>query len=411
MKPIRSIVSINASVIPVRLKLVLTRLGSLILLFQRMPVVQMLFPEANILGGGSLANSFALAVTTVAGLGAFDSVAGQTTIDQTSPIAGSTDVPATVSAPLNFVFQCINAPSQPESWSSTALPAGLALTYTTTTPLGIYTNNITGTPGTAGSYPVTITVWKDPFYAVAGDSVPQLFNIYVLGFATQPVATTTISSGGTTTLNSVVTGKPAASALAYQWYQGTSGTTTTPVGTNSASFTTPALISSTSYWVKITSVLSTSTVSANSNTAAVTVTLATSGYGSWATGLSAAQNGPAQIPQNDGVTNLAKFAFNLNPLAPDVRRLSVGGNGTVGLPGGAVVGGKLRLEFLRRKASTNPGITYTAQFGSDLTGWTDVPVGTPAGTSIDATWERVVVDDPTVGATKSFGRVKVLQNP
>jgi hypothetical protein len=66
--------------------------------------------------------------------------------------------------------------------------------------------------------------------------------------------------------------------------------------------------------------------------------------------------------------------------------------------------GKLRIEFLRRKASTNPGI------GSDFVGWTDIPVGTPAGTSIDATWERVVVDDPT-GRTARFGRVKVVQAP
>ncbi len=409
MKPIRYIISINAKGIPVRLKHVLTRFGSLVLLLQRMPVVQMLFPEANILGGGSLANSFALAVTTVAGLGAFDSVAGQTTIDQTSPILGSTDVPATVSASLNFIFQCTNAPSQPESWSSTALPAGLALTYTSTTPAGVYSNHITGTPGTAGSYPVTITVWKDPFYAVPGDSVPQLFNIYVLGFATQPAATTTISSGGTTTLNCSFTGKPPAATLTYQWHQGSTGVTTTPVGTNSSTYTTPGLSASTNYWVKITSVLSSSTVAANSHTATVTVTM--TAYNSWAAGLPTGQSGPGQTPQNDGVTNLAKFAFNMNPLAPDVRRLSVGGNAMAGLPGSAVVGGKLRLEFLRRKASTNPGITYTAQFGSNLVAWTDVPVGTPAGTSIDATWERVVVDDPTVGATKSFGRVKVLQTP
>jgi Ig-like domain CHU_C associated len=41
--------------------------------------------------------------------------------------------------------------------------------------------------------------------------------------------------------------------LAYQWYQGASGVTTTPVGTNAPSYTTPALIAETSYWVRITS--------------------------------------------------------------------------------------------------------------------------------------------------------------
>ena len=40
--------------------------------------------------------------------------------------------------------------------------------------------------------------------------------------------------------------------FSYQWYVGTSGTTTTPVGTNSNSYTTPPLTSTTSYWVRVT---------------------------------------------------------------------------------------------------------------------------------------------------------------
>ena len=141
--------------IPPRLKLVLTRLGSLVLLFQRMPVVQMLFPEANIMGGASLANSFTLAVTTVVGLGAYDSVAGQTTIDEvlplvvTGPDPASTalqdaiNVPATVSAALNFQFKCSTAPSSPKSWKTTyggtagALPGGLAMKNIMTTVDGV----------------------------------------------------------------------------------------------------------------------------------------------------------------------------------------------------------------------------------------------------------------------------------
>jgi hypothetical protein len=113
-------------------------------------------------------------------------------------------------------------------------------------------------------------------------------------------------------------------------------------------------------------------------------------------------------PKGDGVSNLEKFAFNLDASKADVRRLVVGGGGLTGLPGTTLIAGPtLRLEYLRRKASSNPGITYVAQFGSDLTGW--VPAtGTP--TSIDDTWERVVVDDaPPVGSTKRFGRVVVSQ--
>ena len=53
-----------------------------------------------------------------------------------------------------------------------------------------------------------------------------------------PPQSVTIPSGTTTTLTVTATGSP---TLAYQWYQGTSGDTSTPVGTNAASFATPAL--------------------------------------------------------------------------------------------------------------------------------------------------------------------------
>jgi hypothetical protein len=111
------------------------------------------------------------------------------------------------------------------------------------------------------------------------------------------------------------------------------------------------------------------------------------------------------------VRNLEKFAFNMNPMAADCRRLTVGANGNAGLPGAAMVGGKLRLEFIRRKAATHPGITYTPQFASGIGAWLDVTVDSPA-TSIDSTWERVVVDDPATAAGPArFARLKVVQFP
>ncbi len=84
------------------------------------------------------------------------------------------------------------------------------------------------------------------------------------GIATQP-ASTSITSGQTTTLSVTASGT---GPFTYQWYEGSLGTTATPVGTNSASFTTPALAATTSYWVWV----SNDAGNVNSSAATVTVT-------------------------------------------------------------------------------------------------------------------------------------------
>jgi hypothetical protein len=73
-----------------------------------------------------------------------------------------------------------------------------------------------------------------------------------------------IQSGQTATLLVTATGT---APLSYQWYQGISGDTSSPVGANSNSFTTPALTSTRSYWVRVANSCGT----ANSGTVTVTV--------------------------------------------------------------------------------------------------------------------------------------------
>jgi hypothetical protein len=78
-------------------------------------------------------------------------------------------------------------------------------------------------------------------------------------------ASVTINSGQSTTVGVVATGT---GPFSYQWYQGTSGTLTSPIpGATSSSYTTPALTATTSYWVRV----SNAAGSADSNTATVTV--------------------------------------------------------------------------------------------------------------------------------------------
>src|SRR5712671_1786453 len=74
-----------------------------------------------------------------------------------------------------------------------------------------------------------------------------------------------IGSGQTATLTVVATGS---GPLSYQWYEGPSGTTTTPIsGATSSSYTKQNLTKTTSYWVQV----SDSNGSANSNTAVVLI--------------------------------------------------------------------------------------------------------------------------------------------
>jgi hypothetical protein len=70
-----------------------------------------------------------------------------------------------------------------------------------------------------------------------------------LPVATVPSATLPVPAGGNTTLTESATG---VAPITYQWYQGNGGDTSQPVGTNGPTWTTPALLNSTSYWVRVT---------------------------------------------------------------------------------------------------------------------------------------------------------------
>jgi uncharacterized protein YjiK len=72
-------------------------------------------------------------------------------------------------------------------------------------------------------------------------------DIVTPAFVEQP-ASTTVGSGTATTLTVSASGFPAPD---YQWYQGERGDISTPVGTNSNTFTTPSLATTTSFWVRI----------------------------------------------------------------------------------------------------------------------------------------------------------------
>ncbi|WP_035608328.1 lamin tail domain-containing protein [Haloferula sp. BvORR071] len=113
-------------------------------------------------------------------------------------------------------------------------------------------------------------------------------------------------------------------------------------------------------------------------------------------------------PHHDGVSNLLKYAFNLDGSNPDRRTLTPG-TGIQGLPaiihGGSGAGTTLSVEYLRRR---NSGLVYTPQLSSTLSSF--IPFSAAESvTTIDGAWERVVVAE-SLGSTppdRLFASVKV----
>ena len=109
-----------------------------------------------------------------------------------------------------------------------------------------------------------------------------------------------------------------------------------------------------------------------------------------------------QTPGPDGTRPLLRFAFNLTATEPS--RTLVPGQSISGFPAMWLDAARNRLcvEFVRRKASTNPDIVYDVQFCSILPNWNSA--GTETGvTPIDSIWERVRYED-TVSASQAQAR-------
>ena len=134
-----------------------------------------------------------------------------------------------------------------------------------------------------------------------------------------------------------------------------------------------------------------------------------------ANGLAANGSQDLLTPAGDGVPNILKFAFNMigtDPgqaatlATPNSAQLSP--TGTAGMPFAAAeaVTGKLQLTYIRRKATSNPGITYAVEFSDALTTWQINASATESITAIDSTFERVTVTDSTTPANR-FVRVRV----
>ena len=135
-------------------------------------------------------------------------------------------------------------------------------------------------------------------------------------------------------------------------------------------------------------------------------------YQDWAlaAGLEGGDAAPDAAPFHDGISNLLKYAFNMNGSGPDLTVLEPG-SGATGLPVWKLIGSGsatvLRVEFLRRIGSN---LVYTPEVSTTLEDFSFAPMtGEPVITNIDTEWERVMLDEPADPAVtpRYFGRVGV----
>ena len=123
-----------------------------------------------------------------------------------------------------------------------------------------------------------------------------------------------------------------------------------------------------------------------------------------------------QTPAEDGVRNLLKFTFNMLGTGVDktselttANRSTLPADGMAGLPlAGGKIDGKPELTYIRRKASSNPGITYTVQFSNDMSpgSWGTRTAATESVTSLGSTFERVAVHHSEAAQIR-FARVRI----
>lgn len=134
-------------------------------------------------------------------------------------------------------------------------------------------------------------------------------------------------------------------------------------------------------------------------------------FSDWAQFLPTGQRGYGDNPAKDGVNNLLKYAFNMNPNQADVGMLAPS-TGTSGLP--AITrqtngsSGIFRFEFVRRIGS---GLTYSPRKSVSMSAASWLPLAdTPTVLPINADWERVIYEEPfNPSATpRYFGRVEVV---
>jgi hypothetical protein len=99
------------------------RLGSLLVLLERGPLVKLL-PEARVITTSGFSRALSRVVTSIAGLCAWDAVSGASSVKQVAPVANSATVPGTGGQPLAFLFNYTGSDTPDHFQIIGAIPEG-----------------------------------------------------------------------------------------------------------------------------------------------------------------------------------------------------------------------------------------------------------------------------------------------
>ena len=122
----------------------------------------------------------------------------------------------------------------------------------------------------------------------------------------------------------------------------------------------------------------------------------------------AADAAPLADPDADGISNVAEYAWDLDPNEPGLTEFNPGTNAT-GLPVITVdVAGDMTVILPQR---TDGSVAYVLERATDLTDWQPAPVTHSPPVAIDATWERATVFLPaaTSGSRAQYRVVATLR--
>jgi YD repeat-containing protein len=198
-------------------------------------------------------------------------------VTDTYDVDDTTGIPRPKSIKFDSFASCAQPSITSQPGSPTIAPGQTATLSVTATPASVtfQWHDADGTllPGQTSSTFTTPVLNADHSYFVrvsnSCGAVTSSATVHVSSsnppvITAQPQSTTSVPAHLTVS----VTGT---SPFTYQWYQGTSGITSNPVGTNNPYFDTPVITLTTKYWVRV----SNASGSADSNVATVTVPLGT----------------------------------------------------------------------------------------------------------------------------------------